>query len=147
MRSRFGIIICKTGNIMTLRRSVIPLTLVLALRIGAATAQDSGESFYQAIRNNDLPALRTLLKTAEVNTKDKRGTTPLMMASAYGSIEAMKVLIAAGADVNTKNDLGATALHWCAGDIDKVRLLMEKGADVNARSKMGRTPLLIAAMH
>jgi ankyrin repeat protein len=132
---------------MTLRRSVIPLTLVLALGIGAATAQDAGESFYQAIRNNDLPALRTLLKTVEVNTKDKRGTTPLMMASAYGSIEAMKVLIVAGADVNTKNDLGATALHWCAGDIDKVRLLMEKGADVNARSKMGRTPLLIAAMH
>src|SRR5579872_108537 len=126
-------------------QSVVRLTLALVIGLGGAAAQDPSESFYQAIRNNDLPALRSLLKTEDVNTKDKHGTTPLMMAAAYGSIDAMNLLVAARADVNVKNDFGATALHWCAGDLDKVRLLVKKGADVNARSKMGRTPLLIAA--
>jgi ankyrin repeat protein len=139
-------VVAKSGNIMKLRLSVT-FTLAFVIGLGAALAQDVGESLYQAIRNNDAGALRTLLKAADVNAKDKRGTTPLMMAAAYGSIDAMNILVAAGADVNAKNDFGATALHWCTGDLAKVRLLVDKGADVNARSKMGRTPLLIAASH
>src|SRR6266446_5787495 len=111
---------------MKLGRSVTPLTVVFALGLGAAVAQDTAESFYQAIRKNDVGALRTLLKTADANTKDKRGTTALMMAAAYGSIDAMNSLVAAGADVNAKNDFGATALHWCSGDLEKVRLLVDK---------------------
>jgi len=143
---RSKVCIVKSGKIMQLRRSVT-FTLALVISLGAAAAQDAAESFYQAIRQNDPGALGALLKTADVNTKDKRGTTPLMMAAAYSSMAVMNVLVTAGADVNAKNDFGATALHWCAGDLQKVRLLLDKGADVNARSKMGRTPLLIAAAH
>ena len=112
-----------------------------------AIAQDTSNHFYQAIRNNDLAVLRVLLKAADANTKDKRGTTPLMYAAAFGSIDAMNMLLAAGADANAKNALDASALHWCAGDLAKVRLLVSKGADVNVRSKPGRTPLIIAAAH
>jgi ankyrin repeat protein len=70
-----------------------------------------------------------------------------MYAAAYGSIDAMKLLLGAGAAVNSQNAFDATALMWCANDFAKVGLLVEKGADVNARSKQGRTPLLIAAAH
>jgi ankyrin repeat protein len=82
-----------------------------------------------------------------VNTKDNKGTTPLMYAAYAGSIESMKALLDAGADVNAKNGLDATALMWCSGDKDKVRLLVGKGADVNAVSKMGRSALMLAAEH
>ena len=74
-----------------------------------------------------------------------RDTTPLMYAAAFGTVEAMSVLIDAGANVNAKNAFDATALMWGAADPAKVRLLLDKGSDVNAKSKQGRTPFIIAA--
>src|SRR5678815_2491039 len=113
----------------------------------AAHVQTTGTPLYQAIRNNDISVLRDLIRTAGVDTRDRRRTTPLRYAAAVGSLDAMKVLVEAGADVNAKNAFDATPLMWAAGDITKARLLLAKGADVNARSKIGRTPLLIAALH
>jgi ankyrin repeat protein len=112
-----------------------------------AHAQETGTPFYQAIRGNDLGAVRALVQKSGVDAKDSRGTTPLMYAAAVGSLDVMKMLMEGGADVNAKNTFDATALMWAAGDIDKVRLLLSKGADVKAKSKIGRTPLLLAAFH
>lgn len=112
---------------------------------GAAFAQEPSDRFYTAIRENNLPALRTLLKSADVNTRDKRGSTPLMYAAASGSVEAIRAILAAGAKVNATNDFGATALMWGITDAEKVRVLLAGGADVRAKSKMGRTPLYLAA--
>jgi ankyrin repeat protein len=109
------------------------------------SAEDASDRFYQAIRNDDLSTLRGLVKASTANSKDQRESTPLMYAAAYGSIDALKLLIGAGADVNAKNSFAATALMWCANDIVKVRLLLDKGTNVNARSKRGRTPLMIAS--
>lgn len=108
-------------------------------------AENSGERFYQSIRNNDLATLRTLIKEHGAVTADPRGQTPLMMAAAFGSYEAMNLLIDGGADVRALSAAGLTALHLCVGDLKKVHLLIDHGADVNARSQMGRTPLLVAA--
>jgi len=123
------------------------LRVVLCLAAFAAIlqAQDASERFYQAIRNNDLASLQSLIKTG-VNGKDQRGSTPLMYAAAYGSLDAMRALLDAGAEVNANNAFDATPLMWCANNIDKVRLLVSKGADVNAKSKQGMTPLIIAAL-
>lgn len=120
-------------------------SLLLVLGAAAARAEEPSGRFYQAVRNNDIVSLRALLKTSDANLRDKRGTTPLMYAAAFGSLDAMKVLLAAGADVNAKNAFEATALMWCVSDLEKARLLVAKGANVNARSKQGSTPLLIAA--
>jgi len=126
-------------------RCVCPM-LLCAFGVLAAPAQDLNDHFYDAIRNDDTPALKRLIGSAAgFNTNDKRGTTPLMYAAAVGSLHSMEMLLDAGADVNTTNGFGVTALMWCATDEAKVRLLLSKGADANARSKQGRTPLLIAA--
>lgn len=130
-----------------MKRSLVFAT-VFCVACTVMQAEDLSDRFYSAIRNNDVASLRTLLKSgADVNTRDQKGSTPLMYAAYAGSIESMKALLDAGADVNAKNGLDATALMWCAGDMDKVRLLVGKGADVNAVSKMGRSALMIAAEH
>ena len=120
----------------------------LAAMAGSAAlcAQDGAAEFFRAIRANDAAKLRALAKDrASVNVADSRGMTPLLYASAFGSIESMRLLLDTGADVNAKNFQDATALHWGAWDPARVRLLVEKGADVKARTKQGRTALIIAA--
>jgi len=126
-------------------RRFLSALFVLAFGVVSAFAQNPSDAFYQAIRSNDLSTLRTLLKTSGANLKDQKESTPLMYAAAFGSLDAMKILLDAGADVNAKNALSISPLLWCAGDLEKVRLLVSKGADVNARSKQNQTPLLIAA--
>jgi ankyrin repeat protein len=130
-----------------MRRNLYSAVCLFGLSVLGAQAQDASERFYQSIRNNDLASLRTLVKTLDVNVKDQRESTPLMYAAAYGSLDAMQLLIGAGADVNAKNAFAVTPLLWCTNDVSKVRLLVDKGADVNARSKQSMTPLLIAALH
>jgi len=115
------------------------------LTVPAFAAGPSSDDFYKTIRANDLGLLQTLIATGDVNVKDRHGATPLMYAAAVGSVDAVKALLAKGADAKAKNAFDATALMWGVANPEKVRLLVDAGADVNARSKQGMTPLLIAA--
>jgi len=65
-----------------------------------------------------------------------------------GNIEAVRQHLAAGVDVNAKDDqLGMTPLHFAAanGQKEVVEHLLAKGADINAKSGEGETPLHRAA--
>jgi ankyrin repeat protein len=61
-------------------------------------------------------------------------------AALDGNIEAVKQHLAAGTDVNAKDEDGETPLHH-AGTKEVTELLIAKGADVNAKNNNGRTPL------
>ncbi|MGH9237279.1 MAG: ankyrin repeat domain-containing protein [Vicinamibacterales bacterium] len=119
--------------------------LVLLLTGVAAQTPPAADRFYQAIRQNDLTVLRTLIRDERVNAKDAQGQTPLMLAAAFGSAEAVRTFIAGGADVRAAGSAGVTALHLAADDLAKTRMLLDAGADVNAASQLGRTPLIAAA--
>jgi len=64
-----------------------------------------------------------------------------------GNIEAVKQHIAAGTDVNAKDDGGVTPLHYTAigGHKEIAELLIAEGVDVNAKDENGKTPLHWAA--
>ena len=64
------------------------------------------------------------------------------MAAEDGNIEVVKQHIAAGTDVNAKEEDG-TPLHYAAwnGHKEIVELLIAAGADVNAKNNIGHTPL------
>ena len=62
-----------------------------------------------------------------------------MLASAFGSLDAVRALLAAGADARAVSSSGVTALHWAATNVEKTRALLDAGADVNAASQLGRT--------
>ena len=68
------------------------------------------------------------------------------MAS-FGSIEAIRELIAHDADVRRRTDDGETALHLAAaaGHVDVIRELVTHGADVDRRADNDVTPLHFAA--
>jgi uncharacterized protein len=56
-------------------------------------------------------------------------------------------LVQDGADVNSAQADGATALHWAAyhGDVDLAGLLLKAGANVAAANREGSTPMWLAA--
>ena len=64
-------------------------------------------------------------------------------AAMKGNIEAVKQHLAAGIDVNVKDNIGLTPLHMAAGDGRKevAELLIAKGAEVNMKNKYSKTPL------
>ncbi|MDA7653498.1 ankyrin repeat domain-containing protein, partial [bacterium] len=64
-------------------------------------------------------------------------------ATSEGNIEAVKQHLAAGTDVNRKDDDGGTPLHNAAYGSHKeiAELLIANGADVNEKDNDGDTPL------
>ena len=110
-----------------------------------------------AIRLGSAPMVEALLKNkADPNVRNvDTDLTPLWEAlglKAADGTEIVKLLVAAGADVNTasrkEEDLlaGMTPLMLAAvsGSEDLVQLLLAKGADVNAKTPSGLTALLMA---
>ena len=71
----------------------------------------------------------------------------LVDAAARQDGAAVRQLLGAGADVDTRRADGATALLWAAhwDDRETVRLLLDAGADVDAADDHGVTPLIRAA--
>jgi hypothetical protein len=81
-----------------------------------------------------LGGTRTLIYDYEISH------SPLEIACYNHHISVVKALVAAGADVNEKNDKGCTPL-MSARSCPIIQYLIENGADVNARSNSGKTIL------
>lgn len=70
-------------------------------------------------------------------------STALHLAAEFGREDAARVLLAHGAHVDARTQLGDTPLHRAAwyGHPTLVKLLLAHGADVDARDSGGMTPL------
>jgi Ankyrin repeats (many copies) len=77
---------------------------------------------------------------------DRLGPPPFREESNREPLEAIKVLLAAGADPNAKDPAGATMLHQAvtARQVGIIRELVAKGAKLDAVNKDNLTPLLLA---
>ena len=69
-------------------------------------------------------------------------------ATAHGELAAIAALIAAGADVDARDEHGQTALMNAARDgrADVAQLLIAHGADLNHRAKYNLTALMLAVL-
>jgi ankyrin repeat protein len=123
---------------------------------GNANLIGGSTPFMKAASTSDVTLMRMLLEYgADPNIATQNHTTPMMAAAGLNwadisslgteenTIEAMKLLIEHGADVNAFNDLGETALHGAAerGADKVVQFLAEQGARLDAQNRRGRTPM------
>ncbi|MEP7307820.1 MAG: ankyrin repeat domain-containing protein [Acidobacteriota bacterium] len=117
---------------------------------------------YRAMKATDLTVARLLLdKGANPSAAIKDGSTPLMMASGMGArriatdedviektgtadpLDAVKMFVEAGADLDVQNDLGNTALHYAAqtGATRIVEYLVARGARLDVYNYAGQAPV------
>lgn len=70
----------------------------------------------------------------------------LFQAAIRGDLQLVKEALAAGAEVNAKDNCGKTPLHKAAfwGHKETVKFLIKKGAGVNAQNNEKNTPLDLA---
>ena len=97
----------------------------------------------------DPEALAALITSGEhpIDERGNRNFTPLICAARSGCIEAVRMLHAAGASLESTDLHGSTALHRAAyqGDKKMVYALVDLGADLEATDRYGRTALHVAA--
>lgn len=123
--------------------------------------------FLLAAETGDVPLMRLLLKLgADPRLPNRDNCTPLLAAAGVGvlgagdesagteeeAIEAIRLLLELGADINAVEEHGETAMHGAAYKswTKLVQFLADNGADIdvwNQKNQRGWTPLLIARGH
>jgi hypothetical protein len=114
---------------------------------------ESGWKLFESVRDEapDINAIVSFLKkpNIEVNWRNMGdGWTVLIEATDRNLIGVIRLLIAAGADVNARTNSEFTALIIASdhGRIEIVRLLLAAGANVNMKNKNGLTALMNASI-
>lgn len=95
---------------------------------------------FQAASVGDSHRLRWMLgEGISPNTLDHDGHTPLMLAARAGYLDAVELLLAAGADLEAKGPYNVRPLMFAAGSghFAVVQRLVEKGASISARAENG----------
>jgi ankyrin repeat protein len=112
--------------------------------------------FLYAARSGDVTVMKLLLKhKADPNIATFGGTTPLMAAAGVNWVfnqtydegpeqllEAVKLCVELGNDVNAANSMGLQAVHGAAnrGSDEIIKFLHSKGARLDQPDNEGRTP-------
>lgn len=107
------------------------------------------QDIYDACRKGNLELIKQLSKINldTVNTPNKSGYTPLLIAGYRNQLDAVKMLLDLGANVNANSEDGTvlTAASY-KSNTALVKLLLEYQADVNVKNNAGTTPLMFAIM-
>lgn len=145
----------RTTEVVPIRREFLRIT-------GSLSWVDfTGQTpFLTAALAGDVSVMKLLLKHgADPNIPTFSGTTALMAASGVNWVfdqtydegqpallEAVKLCVELGMDINAVNSMGLTALHGAAnrGSDEIIRYLVQQGARVDAKDAEGRTPLVWA---
>ena len=123
--------------------------IVLFLIVAFVHLDGFTQDIYDACRKGNLELIKQLSKVNPdtINTPNKSGYTPLIIAGYRNQLEAVKVLLDLGANVNAVSEDGTVLTAACyKSNTALVKILLEEHADVNVKNNAGTTPLMFAIM-
>ena len=106
-----------TGSALGLDENLDVILSVLLTTVGLFLYYKSQHSktIHLAAFHGKIKAVKKYLTSGvDVNHKDKEERTPLLQAASGGKKEITELLIGAGAEVNSTNEIGGTPLHFAA---------------------------------
>ncbi len=138
-----------------MRHAWVPVLAVAAVVAGLLAWALTGEGeevvpgdLVTAVEAGDAGlAAAHLRRGADPDQPDRRGSTPLMKATAQDDPDLVQVLLDGGADPDRAGRIGLAPLH-VAAEVDGAEvmaLLLDAGADPARRTRSGHAPLHVAA--
>jgi ankyrin repeat protein len=103
-------------------------------------------SLHRACQEDDLKHLRKFLSENDdydVDTTDREGYPAVYYACQQGNLEALELLVNAGANIQFRDAEGWTLLHECCqhGHVDCFQYLLDKGIDYTRNNIENKGPL------
>jgi len=128
---------------------IVVLVLSIIIIVAAKNRENDNskkdvESVVESVILFDSDVERLIKVGVDLNKRDHNGRCLLEKAH---TLEGLKALIAAGADVNNKNKDGETPLFNLYDGAEFYKALIKAGADVNIQDERGRTPLGACLCH
>ncbi|HBC75521.1 MAG: hypothetical protein A2008_07145 [Candidatus Wallbacteria bacterium GWC2_49_35] len=147
-------------NMVSVKR-VSAVILISVIMIGtfagsgfdAKVMADDENELFAAIESRNSTALEEVIsRGVNIEVRSPNNCTPLMYAAATNNVQAAKILLEGGAEVDAKGftsrdgTANSTALILAAetGSLEVAELLIQKGADVNYINSFNRTALFWA---
>ncbi|XP_004779705.1 ankyrin repeat domain-containing protein 35 [Mustela putorius furo] len=107
------------------------------------------QKLLEAVQRGDVGRVAALAsrKSARPTKLNSNGQSPFHLAASKGLTECLTILLANGADINSKNEDGSTALHLATISCQPqcVKVLLQHGANEDAVDAENRSPLHWAA--
>lgn len=125
------------------------MRIFILVSLAALAAAASTKSTLKAIKAGvSVDELNEILGTTDINEADERGGTLLWRNAFSGRVDAVELLLAAGADAEAATVDGQTAIFVAAyrGHADVLRVLLEASGDVDRPDVNGTTPACAAAI-
>ncbi|XP_067660172.1 putative ankyrin repeat protein RF_0381 [Haliotis asinina] len=108
-------------------------------------------TLHLACEGGNVEIIKYLLKhdIVDINSRDGKGSTPIMHVANDGHEDVFDVLIDKGADVSLVNGDKETILHLACkgGNVEIIKYLLTRNTvDINSRDNWGLTPVMRAAL-
>jgi len=117
-------------------RTFIVSVAVTCAVASVAIAQSANEALFEAARAGDIPRIEAALaQGAGINATSRYNVTPLIFAASNGRLEAVKLLVARGANVNAQDSFyrsSAAAMALGNGHVDVAVFLLQNGWESGA---------------
>ena len=130
--------------LISISTCLVLVSLGVDVNVALAQAQKPKKDLNQAAVDGELDRVKELVSGgADVNSKNRMGMTPLVVAALNNRTPVCEFLADSGADLNAQEGQGRTALFLAVerGNRELVELLIKKGADVNVTTMRNENAL------